>query len=67
MARLECTVAHMGFPAATLNKRIEKKKTRVAHQKQLLFSVGMSIYSHIKLEHRICLNNNLKKYHDLGH
>jgi hypothetical protein len=27
----------------------------------------MSIYSHIKLEHRICLNNNLKKCHDLGH
>jgi hypothetical protein len=25
MARLECTVAHMGFPAATLNKRIKKK------------------------------------------
>jgi hypothetical protein len=39
----------------------------VAHQKQLLFSVGMSIYSHIKLEHRIRLNNNLKKCHDLGH
>jgi hypothetical protein len=33
----------------------------------MLFSVGMSIYSHIKLEHRICLNNNLKKCHDLGH
>jgi hypothetical protein len=27
----------------------------------------MSIYSHIKLEHRICLNNYLKKCHDLGH
>jgi hypothetical protein len=27
----------------------------------------MSIYSHIKLEHRICLNNNLRKCHDLGH
>jgi hypothetical protein len=27
----------------------------------------MSIYSHIKLEHRICSNNNLKKCHDLGH
>jgi hypothetical protein len=26
MARLECTVAHMGFPAATLNKRIKKKE-----------------------------------------
>jgi hypothetical protein len=26
----------------------------------------MSIYSHIKFEHRICLNNNLKKFHDLG-
>jgi hypothetical protein len=25
MARLECTVAHMGFPGATLNKRIKKK------------------------------------------
>jgi hypothetical protein len=25
MARLECTVAHMDFPAATLNKRIKKK------------------------------------------
>jgi hypothetical protein len=25
MARLECTVAHMGFPAATLNKRIKKQ------------------------------------------
>jgi hypothetical protein len=24
MARLECTVAHMGFPAATLNKRIKE-------------------------------------------
>jgi hypothetical protein len=28
MARLECTVAHMGFLAATLNKRIEKKKKK---------------------------------------
>jgi hypothetical protein len=27
MARLECTVAHMGFPLATLNKRIKKTKT----------------------------------------
>jgi hypothetical protein len=26
MARLKCTVAHMGFPAATLNKRIKKEK-----------------------------------------
>jgi hypothetical protein len=25
MARLECTVAHMSFLAATLNKRIKKK------------------------------------------
>jgi hypothetical protein len=25
MTRLECTVAHMGFPAATLNKHIKKK------------------------------------------
>jgi hypothetical protein len=25
MARLECTVAHMGFPAATLNKRIKNQ------------------------------------------
>jgi hypothetical protein len=27
----------------------------------------MSIYSNIKFEHRICLNNYLKKCHDLGH
>jgi hypothetical protein len=27
----------------------------------------MSIYSYIKFEHRICLNNNLKKCHDLGY
>jgi hypothetical protein len=27
----------------------------------------MSIYSNIKFEHRICLNNTLKKCHDLGH
>jgi hypothetical protein len=27
----------------------------------------MSIYSNIKFEHRICLNHNLKKYHDLGY
>jgi hypothetical protein len=25
------------------------------------------VLEHIKLEHRICLNNNLKKCHDLGH
>jgi hypothetical protein len=34
MARLECTVAHMGFPAATLNKNIKKilkKYVRTAH------------------------------------
>jgi hypothetical protein len=28
MARLECTVAHMGFLAATLNKRIKKPKKK---------------------------------------
>jgi hypothetical protein len=42
----------------------------VPHQKQLLFSVGnylLSIFCNIKFEHRICLNNNLKKRHDLGH
>jgi hypothetical protein len=27
----------------------------------------MSIFSNIKFEHGICLNNNLKKCHDLGH
>jgi hypothetical protein len=27
----------------------------------------MSIYSNIKFEHRICLNNNFKKCHTLGH
>jgi hypothetical protein len=27
----------------------------------------MSIYSNIKFELRICLNNNLKKCHNLGH
>jgi hypothetical protein len=27
MARLECTVAHMGFPASTSNKRIKKRFT----------------------------------------
>jgi hypothetical protein len=27
----------------------------------------MSIYSDIKFELRICVNNNLKKCHDLGH
>jgi hypothetical protein len=40
-----------------------------AHQKQLLFSDGnyqLSIFSNIKFELRICLNNNLKKCHDLG-
>jgi hypothetical protein len=26
----------------------------------------LSIFSNIKFEHRICLNNNLKKCHDLG-
>jgi hypothetical protein len=43
---------------------------RVAHQKKLLFSVGnypLSIFSTIKFEHSICLNNNLKKCNDLGH
>jgi hypothetical protein len=34
---------------------------------QLLFSVGMSIFPNIKFKDRICLNNNLKKCHDLGH
>jgi hypothetical protein len=34
-------------------------------RKQLLFSFGMPIYSNIKFEHTICLNNNLKKCHDL--
>jgi hypothetical protein len=33
MARLECTVAHMGFSAATLNKRI--KKTQKTKTKQV--------------------------------
>jgi hypothetical protein len=27
----------------------------------------MSIYSYIKFQHRICLNNNLRKCHDLGY
>jgi hypothetical protein len=34
MVRLECTVAHMGFPAATLNKRIKKKKSTGGEGKQ---------------------------------
>jgi hypothetical protein len=29
MTQLECTVAHMGFPAATLNKRIKKKNKKI--------------------------------------
>jgi hypothetical protein len=32
MARRECTVAHMGFPAATLNKRIKKQITQSAEE-----------------------------------
>jgi hypothetical protein len=27
----------------------------------------LSIFSNSKFEHRISLNNNLKKYHELGH
>jgi hypothetical protein len=27
----------------------------------------MSIFSNFKFEHRVCLNINLKKCHDLGH
>jgi hypothetical protein len=49
MARLECTVAHMGFPAATLNKRIKKKKSqfgfvREAEQSSIIFTGTICVH-----------------------
>jgi ubiquinone biosynthesis protein Coq4 len=39
MARLECTVAHMGFPAATLNKRIKKIESVYQNKLRTILSI----------------------------